>query len=87
MTSEGYYWLTKSSSRLFVFISFCHADDRKHLAFQEIFHSVQNDKESIYLKISLKLKSLNDFKYKLLLNDEGLWKITSPFYNAFILQI
>ena len=27
------------------------------------------------------------YKYKLLLNDEGLWKITSPFYNAFILQI
>ena len=49
-----------NSSRLFLFISFCHADDRKYLISQEIFHSVQNDKEGICFIMLPDSKSLDD---------------------------
>ncbi|NDV97172.1 hypothetical protein D0T84_20030 [Dysgonomonas sp. 521] len=48
----------------FILLSFCHADDRNHLISQEIFHFVQNDKESIHFKIFPKVKSLDDFYVK-----------------------
>ena len=53
------------SSRLFIFISFCHADDRKHLVCQEIFHSVQNDKEGICFIMLPDSKSLDDFYFRI----------------------
>ena len=40
-------------SRLLISLSFCHADDRKHLVSQEILSEVKNDKENICFKILL----------------------------------